>query len=278
MVAESERLPRLRRRSANFSSLSREVSPLNIGELWAVPQMLRLRLVECLRSLAIEVEQLQRGSEQADFWASRLISGGAAQSGAVAQDDGGIGRTASGTERAFCERAGGASLRRRGGAADRDALARAFSARASARSGAAGTSAPGGAADFARQSDQQLPPPRANSVAGAFRASSRVDIELAKDPAGVYARLDFETRNCYRDAMEQMARWSKTSELEIVDAALALAKTAEDEVMRHVGYYLIDAGRPALEEETNGRVPPRRTVAPRPAPLQARLFRERLAW
>ena len=50
------------------------VSPLNIGELWAVPLMLRLRLVECLRSLAIQVEQLQRESEEADFWANRLIT------------------------------------------------------------------------------------------------------------------------------------------------------------------------------------------------------------
>jgi hypothetical protein len=50
------------------------VTPLNIGELWAVPLMLRMRLVESLRSLAIQVEQLQRESEEADFWANRLIT------------------------------------------------------------------------------------------------------------------------------------------------------------------------------------------------------------
>ena len=58
----------------NFLVAFQSVAPLKIGELWAVPPMLRLRLIECLRSLAIEVEQLQRGSEEADFWANRLIT------------------------------------------------------------------------------------------------------------------------------------------------------------------------------------------------------------
>ena len=36
--------------------------------------MLRLRLIECLRSLSLDVEQLQRGSEEADHWANRVTS------------------------------------------------------------------------------------------------------------------------------------------------------------------------------------------------------------
>ncbi|PYL71432.1 MAG: hypothetical protein DMF22_06840, partial [Verrucomicrobia bacterium] len=55
--------------------------------------------------------------------------------------------------------------------------------------------------------------------------------------------------------MEEIARWSRCSEQKTIDQALALAKAAEDEVARHVGYYLIDAGRPALERETSARVP-----------------------
>src|SRR5207245_10985459 len=39
-----------------------------------------------------------------------------------------------------------------------------------------------------------------------------------------------------------------------IDHALALAKAAQDEVARHVGYYLIDAGRPVLEQATSARV------------------------
>ena len=51
-----------------------EVAPLDIAELWAVPPMLRLRLVESLRLLAIQVGQQQGESEEADFWANRLIT------------------------------------------------------------------------------------------------------------------------------------------------------------------------------------------------------------
>src|SRR5204862_6164357 len=51
-------------------------APLDIGELWALPLMLRLQLLECLRVLAIQVEQQQSQSEEADFWANRLITAG----------------------------------------------------------------------------------------------------------------------------------------------------------------------------------------------------------
>src|SRR5206468_5699691 len=88
-----------------------------------------------------------------------------------------------------------------------------------------------------------------------FESISWAESELAADPAGVYAHLDFETADRCRSAVEEIVRWSKRSEQEIIEQALALAKTAEDEVGRHVGYYLIDAGRPALERAMRARVP-----------------------
>jgi cellobiose phosphorylase len=88
-----------------------------------------------------------------------------------------------------------------------------------------------------------------------FEATSRADVELAKDPAAIYPRVDFGTRNRYRTAVEEIARWSKTSELEVISHALMLAGAAEDEIARHVGYHLIDEGRPALEREAGARAP-----------------------
>src|SRR5216110_1683172 len=88
-----------------------------------------------------------------------------------------------------------------------------------------------------------------------FQSISWAESELAADPAGVYAHLDFETGDRCRSAVEEIARWSRCSEQKTIDLALALAQTAEDEVARHVGYYLIDAGRPALERATSARVP-----------------------
>ena len=67
------------------------VAPLDIAELWALPLMLRLQLLECLRSLAIQVEQQQSQSEEADFWANRLITAGRHGSPRLLRDDGGTG-------------------------------------------------------------------------------------------------------------------------------------------------------------------------------------------
>ena len=88
-----------------------------------------------------------------------------------------------------------------------------------------------------------------------FQSTSWAESELAADPAGVYARTDFETRDRCRSAVEEIVRWSKCSEQKAIDQALALAKAAEDEFTRHVGYYLIDDGRLILECATSARVP-----------------------
>ncbi|MFL6506180.1 MAG: glucoamylase family protein, partial [Candidatus Udaeobacter sp.] len=84
---------------------------------------------------------------------------------------------------------------------------------------------------------------------------SWAESELAADPAGVYARQDFETRDRCRSAVEEIARWSQCSEQKTIEHAFALAKAAQDDVARNVGYYLIDAGRPTLEKATGARVP-----------------------
>jgi hypothetical protein len=67
-----------------------------------------------------------------------------------------------------------------------------------------------------------------------------------------------------------IALWSNCSEQNHADHALALAKAAQEEVARHVGYYLIDAGRPVpaatgaraplAEGRADGFVPTRRAL------------------
>src|SRR6266446_5270735 len=73
MVAETDGAvePEIIRR---FLAAFQAITPLDIGELWALPLMLRLQLLECIRVLAIQVDQQQREGEEADFWANRLIT------------------------------------------------------------------------------------------------------------------------------------------------------------------------------------------------------------
>ncbi|WP_444886185.1 GH36-type glycosyl hydrolase domain-containing protein [Microbulbifer sp. JMSA008] len=77
---------------------------------------------------------------------------------------------------------------------------------------------------------------------------SRVENILRKDPADAYRRMDFETRDRYRDVIEKLARGSGKTEQQVAQCVVELSDVQEtDKPTRHVGYYLIDEGRPQLE-------------------------------
>ena len=99
-----------------------------------------------------------------------------------------------------------------------------------------------------------------------FEAVSRVEQALREDPAQLYARMDFDTRDRYRKVIEELARAAGTEEDLVAREALALAETARDAARpltaasttwaglqlsreAQVGYYLIDKGRPQLERK-----------------------------
>ncbi|HUH27462.1 GH36-type glycosyl hydrolase domain-containing protein, partial [Gelidibacter sp.] len=77
-------------------------------------------------------------------------------------------------------------------------------------------------------------------------ASSIVEQILRKDPTGIYSQLDFATRDRYRHVIESIASKSSLSESEIAEKTIDLTKRPElsDGSIRekHVGYYLIDKG------------------------------------
>lgn len=95
-----------------------------------------------------------------------------------------------------------------------------------------------------------------------FEKNSAVDTVLRQDPAGMYSRCDFRTRNRYRSKIEQLARKMKCPELEVANKLLSfieqrekdflVAQTEENETLPqkllHVGYYLIDQGLPLFEK------------------------------
>ena len=82
---------------------------------------------------------------------------------------------------------------------------------------------------------------------GVFESLSIVDQILRADPAGVYAKMDFRTRNRYRGMVERVARRAGQPEDRVAARALELARArAEDAREGHVGYYLIDEGLSAL--------------------------------
>lgn len=90
---------------------------------------------------------------------------------------------------------------------------------------------------------------------------------LSGDPSNTYPRMDEESRAYYRRETLRLAQIVKASELEFARRAIALCQETENELERHVGYYLLDQGQEALLGQ----------MLPRSLRLGARLFVKRHA-
>jgi cyclic beta-1,2-glucan synthetase len=181
-----------------FLAAYQELAPLSMGELWALPAMLRLVVLE---DLVAEAERLFADAP---------------------------------TERAPSTEA--ADGFHRADAADRFDPA-----------GAAGGADPSripvyvlGLRELATQDWRTF-----------FEEASRVEALLRADPAGVYPRMDFATRDAYRKAVERIARDGDQrggeGEEAVAQAALDLSSgRAGDGRRGHVGWWLVDRGRAEL--------------------------------
>ncbi len=88
---------------------------------------------------------------------------------------------------------------------------------------------------------------------------SAVEQTLFEDPAGVYGRMDFATRDQYRHIVEKIAKSSLLSEIEVARAVIDLAgkdegKSDDGDRENHVGFYLMDKGLALLERRAGVRL------------------------
>ncbi len=89
---------------------------------------------------------------------------------------------------------------------------------------------------------------------------SVVEHSLRRDPASVYARMDFATRDSYRHAVEFFARHGAMDEEQVADEAIRLSAEgcllhAIEDRRAHVGYYLIAEGEGLLGRTVRLRRP-----------------------
>jgi cyclic beta-1,2-glucan synthetase len=234
--------------------------PLAIGELWALPQMLRVALIESIRDLALRAASELREREMAGFWANRLIRAnrrGPDQLFAILADlavthpspsayfagqlvdhlydeEAVLVLVQGWLERTYHQPLREINLREQNRQAkDQISIGNAFT------------------------SLRQLALLDWREI---FERSSRVEQLLRKDPAGVYPGMDFETRDRYRRVIEEIAQRSDRSETEVAQAVLALAASAggaADERRRHVGTYLIAGARQLLVRQLGCSESPR---------------------
>jgi hypothetical protein len=253
---------------SRFVAAYQSVTPLMLGELWAVPIMLRLGLVENLRRVSVHIVRRRRDWDLANLWASRLLAAVNKKPETVlrvlaemAQSDPSF--SAPFIEQ-FCGRLQGQS----------PALATVQSWVEHHLADQGSTRGHLQRADHQTQAANQLS--ISNSI-GSLRflnamdwrqfveTMSVVEQVLRRDPAAVYADMDFVTRDRYRHAVEAMSRQSKVAEEAVAETAIHLALAAaqsEGSTARaaHVGFTLIDHGRLRLESILHVRWSLRRSV------------------
>jgi cyclic beta-1,2-glucan synthetase len=79
--------------------------------------------------------------------------------------------------------------------------------------------------------------------------TSAVEAALRDDPSHTYGRMDFDSRDAYCKVVERLAWDTLRAEPEVARLAVALAADhAENPREGHVGYYLVDHGRPELKQ------------------------------
>jgi len=253
---------------SSFVAAYQSVTILSLGELWAIPIMLRLALIENLRRVAalISVDRIERN--RANFWADRMteIAGKDPKSLILAVAD--MARAHPPMVSAFVAELT-RSLQDQGPAL---ALPLNWIEQRLAESSQTieqlvGLEAQQQAADQVSMS---------NSI-GSLRFLTAMDwrefVEtmsvaeqiLCEDPGDVYGKMDFTTRDRYRHVVEKIARRSPHSESEVARQAIQLARACAarkggDDRAAHVGFYLIDAGRAELERAAQVRLSPAEAI------------------
>ena len=103
-----------------------------------------------------------------------------------------------------------------------------------------------------------------------FEAASCANAMLARDPAGAYSRMDFDSRDRYLKVLTSLASHCLLSEAQVAQMAIELAEQARltsdgsRAALRrtHVGFYLVDRGLAQLEAAIGYR-PPLKARIPR---------------
>lgn len=245
----------------SFVSAYQSITPLKIGELWAIPIMLRLALIENLRRIAARIAADRINTNLADSWADRMIEVAAKEPSSMIVLVADMARSQPPLVGSFV-----AELTRRlQGQGLALALPFTWIEQQLAESGTTREELVRG--ETQQQAADQVS--MSNSI-GSMRflgtmewrdfveQLSLVEAILTEDPAELYGAMDFATRDRYRHVVEKIAAASRHSEGEVARQAIALAsKAAEeqsgDDRCRHVGYYLIAEGLSELQHTAKMR-------------------------
>jgi cellobiose phosphorylase len=232
------------------------VTVLKVGELWAIPIMLRLALIENLRRVGarIAVDRIDRN--RADHWADQMTEIAEKDPKSLILVIADMARSNPPMVSSFIAE----FARRLQGQSSALALPLTWIEQRLSESGQT-------IEQLVQSENQQQAADQvsiSNSI-GSLRSlgamdwrafvetMSVVEQTLRRDPGGTYGNMDFSTRDRYRHTVERIAKKSRLSENEVARMALQLARecaAAEgvDDRKAHVGFHLIDKGLGRLEK------------------------------
>ena len=251
---------------SRFVAAYQTVAPLKLGELWAIPIMLRLALIENLRRVGVRIAAGTVDRNRADAWADQMLE--------VAEHDpnnlilviADMARSNPPMVSSFV-----AELARRlQGQSAALALPLTWIEHRLFESGFSIEQLVH--AEAQEQAGVQV---SISNTIGSLRflgamdwrdfveTMSIVEQKLREDPGGLYGTMDFATRDRYRHVVEAIAKRSPLSECDVARKAIQLAyegdagpagRNGDDDRAAHVGFYLIDKGRRRLERAASMHV------------------------
>jgi cyclic beta-1,2-glucan synthetase len=246
---------------SRFVAAYQTVTALKLGELWAIPIMLRLALIENLRRVGARIAADRTDRNRADYWADQMTETAEKDPKNLILVIADMARSSPPLVSSFV-----AELARRlQGQSPALALPLTWIEQQLSESGLT-------IEQLVQSENQQQAADQvsiSNSI-GSLRflgamdwrefveTMSVVERVLGEDPGGIYGKMDFATRDHYRHVVEEVAKSSRRSEGEVAREAIRLAREAaakddSDNRAAHVGFYLIDRGLPQLERTAEVR-------------------------
>ena len=244
---------------SGFINAYQSVTPLQLGELWAIPIMLRLALIENLRRLSTEIALDILHKNLANHWADQMLEtlDNDPKNLVVVIAD--MARSKPPAEGAFVAELT-RKLQGRGAS-----LSLPLSWIEQFVSDMSLTSTELVHIENQKQAARQVSV--SNSISSLrflnsadwrtfVETESVVEKILNEDPDAVYGKMDFYTRDHYRHVVEKIAKYSSLSEEEVAKIAIRLAQLCPEEGRKkHVGYYLADSGVSQVEKIAKVNIP-----------------------
>lgn len=237
-------------------------SYLKLGELWAIPIMLRLALIENLQRIVNRLRENQSHRDIANSWVDKLQLMAKKRPSRLIEVVSDMARSniplSSAFVSEFCQRLSSKNPMLH--------IARRWLEQRLAEEGTSieeliHLESQSQAADQLSVSHSigSLRALAATDWKTFVESLSLVEITLRKDPTNIYGQMDFTTRDHYRHRIETIAKYCPFSEFEIAEQVINLTRNAQAEqknsLQTHVGFYLVGDGQSILNKTLNVKEP-----------------------